>query len=63
MPMYDYECKQCNTVTEVIHKHDDKHEKCDKCGGEVTRLFTGKTVIKYGCGGFYNTDYKPQRKD
>jgi len=61
MPLYDYHCEKCKSIQEISHKIGEPPEKCEFCGGAMTRMFTGSTAIIYGCDGFYNTDYKPKR--
>jgi putative FmdB family regulatory protein len=39
MPIYEYECKACESCFEVQQKMSDPPEKtCPKCGGELTKL-------------------------
>ena len=57
MPLYEYRCKQCARVFEVIQKFADPpltvHEEC---GGEVERLLSAPAFHFKGSG-FYITDY------
>lgn len=56
MPLYDYQCKQCQTVTEVRHGFKDVHaEACPQCGGPLTRVFNPAGIVFKGSG-FYITD-------
>jgi putative FmdB family regulatory protein len=57
MPLYEYRCKQCDTVFEKIQKFVDEpltvHEGC---GGAVERLISAPGLHFKGSG-FYITDY------
>ncbi|MCC6365495.1 MAG: zinc ribbon domain-containing protein [Bryobacterales bacterium] len=57
MPLYEYRCKQCDRVFEVIQKFSDSpltvHEGC---GGEVERLLSAPGLHFKGTG-WYVTDY------
>ncbi|MCZ2150379.1 MAG: zinc ribbon domain-containing protein [Bryobacterales bacterium] len=57
MPLYEYRCKQCDRVFEVIQKFSDSpltvHEGC---GGELERLLSAPGLQFKGTG-WYVTDY------
>jgi putative FmdB family regulatory protein len=57
MPLYEYQCDNCNEKFEVIEKFVDKplttHEKC---GGPVHRLISAPSFNFKGTG-WYVTDY------
>jgi putative FmdB family regulatory protein len=56
VPLYDYQCKQCQTVTEVRHGFKDVHaEACPQCGGPLSRVFNPAGIVFKGSG-FYITD-------
>lgn len=57
MPAYDYECKECDSKTTIVRKHDDPEPYCEKCGRELSKLFSPPLIIFNGPG-FYSTDYK-----
>jgi putative FmdB family regulatory protein len=41
MPIFDYLCKDCETITEdVLVKRFDTVTHCDKCGAELKRLLS-----------------------
>jgi putative FmdB family regulatory protein len=56
MPTYDYKCKECGKVFEVLHRFSDydKEIKCPNCGSDKTeRIFSapqisGETVVGFG---------------
>lgn len=56
MPLYDYQCRQCNEVTEVRHGFKESFEgACPACGGEMARVFNPAGIVFKGSG-FYITD-------
>jgi putative FmdB family regulatory protein len=61
MPLYEYQCLECDHQFEVILKFSDPPiEKCPKCGGPVRKLISSP-AIQFKGSGFYITDYA--RKD
>ncbi|MEP7082344.1 MAG: FmdB family zinc ribbon protein [Chloroflexota bacterium] len=56
MPTYDYQCRSCGTVTEVIHSMlAEGPTTCDRCGGELRRVLFPTGIIFKGSG-FYRND-------
>lgn len=56
MPTYDYQCRSCGVITEVVHSMlEDGPSACERCGGELRRVFHPTGIIFRG-GGFYKTD-------
>lgn len=56
MPTYDYQCRQCGHTVEVIHSMQESGpERCERCGGELRRVFFPTGIIFKGSG-FYKTD-------
>jgi putative FmdB family regulatory protein len=56
VPKYDYQCRSCGTITEVVHSMlDDGPTACERCGGQLRRVFHPTGIIFKG-GGFYKTD-------
>lgn len=55
MPMYDYECKECNKDWINFHVVDERgDEKCPCCKGEAIRLISSgpkPVVYNYYCDG------------
>jgi putative FmdB family regulatory protein len=57
MPIYEYQCKKCRHVCEVLQKAKDKPlEKCPKCGCPVVKLISSP-AIQFKGNGWYITDY------
>lgn len=56
MPTYDYQCRACGTVTEVIHSMlEDGPSVCELCGGTLRRVIHPAGIIFKGSG-FYRND-------
>ena len=56
MPTYDYRCRSCGNVTEVIHAmREDGPTTCELCGGELRRVLFPSGIIFKGAG-FYRND-------
>ena len=63
MPTYDYQCRSCGSVTEVIHSMlEDGPSVCDRCGGELRRVLYPTGIIFKGSG-FYRTDSRAGSSD
>lgn len=57
MPIYEYGCKECGKVFEVIQKFSDKPlKKCEDCGGKVEKLISQSAFHLKG-GGWYKDGY------
>lgn len=57
MPIYEFECLQCGTRTEVLQRFSDPPlAVCPKCGGEVKKLISSP-AFQFKGSGFYATDY------
>ncbi len=57
MPIYEYECRQCDERMEMIQRiSDPPFTHCPKCGSEVRKLFSAP-AIQFKGSGFYKTDY------
>ena len=57
MPLYEYQCKKCHSLTERIQKFSDPPlTVCPHCGGEVEQLISAPAVQFKGSG-WYVTDY------
>ena len=62
MPTYDYKCKKCDNRFEKLQSLNDKVLKeCQKCGGELVRVFHPVGIIYKGSG-FYSTDNRKKEK-
>lgn len=56
MPTYDYQCRSCGHITEVIHSMmEEGPSTCERCGGQLRRVLFPAGIIFKGSG-FYKTD-------
>ena len=57
VPLYEYQCKNCHSLTERIQKFSDPPLTiCPHCGGELEQLISAPAVQFKGAG-WYVTDY------
>jgi putative FmdB family regulatory protein len=57
VPLYEYQCKKCHSLTERIQKFSDPPlTACPHCGGELEQLISAPAVQFKGSG-WYVTDY------
>ncbi len=57
MPLYEYQCKSCHSLTERIQKFSDPPLSiCPHCGGELEQLISAPAVQFKGAGWYVN-DY------
>ena len=57
MPIYEYECRKCQSHTEAFQKLSDKPlTKCKKCGGRLDKVVS-RSAIQFKGSGWYVTDY------
>ena len=56
MPTYDYQCRSCGVITEVVHSMlEDGPTECARCGGPLRRVVHPTGIIFRGSG-FYKND-------
>ena len=57
MPIYEYECQQCNQITEAMQKFSDPAlTECPCCRGTLRKLISQSSFHLKGSG-WYVTDY------
>jgi putative FmdB family regulatory protein len=63
MPIYQYQCKDCEHVTENIEKHDAKPpEWCSQCGGTEIRRVPSLSSFRLKGDGWYKGEAKEDGK-
>ena len=65
MPIYEYECSDCNEREEEFQKITDAPlTTCSHCGGKLHKIMSQNTFQLKGQG-WYITDYgnKPMKED
>ena len=59
MPLYEYQCSQCNKTFEAIQKFSDSPlDVCSLCGGQPVTKLVSRTSFHLKGSGWYATDYK-----
>jgi putative FmdB family regulatory protein len=57
MPIYEYECQQCNQITEAMQKFSDPPlAECPQCRGMLRKMISQSSFHLKGSG-WYVTDY------
>ena len=57
MPTYEYVCKQCGHLFEIVQSmRDEPLRECPECGGELRKVFA-PPAISFKGSGFYATDH------
>jgi len=57
MPVYEYQCLQCNHVFEIMHRINKEYQDgCPRCHGKAKRILSPSNFILKGSG-FYVNDY------
>ena len=47
MPIYDFKCKECGNISEVLLLDADKKVRCNNCGSEdMERLISASYVVR-----------------
>lgn len=62
MPIYEYQCRECNRRLEALQRLSEPPlTTCPECGGELKKLFSAP-AFQFKGGGWYVTDYA-RKKD
>jgi putative FmdB family regulatory protein len=62
MPTYEYVCKSCGHLFEIVQSmKDDALTECPECGGELRKVFA-PPAISFKGSGFYATDHRQKSK-
>jgi putative FmdB family regulatory protein len=57
LPLYEYQCKKCHSLTERIQKFSDAPlTVCPHCGGELEQVLSAP-AIQFKGSGWYVSDY------
>ena len=65
MPIYEYVCKQCGKLTDVLQKlNDPAPDACPACGakGPLEKVISRTSFVLKG-GGWYSDLYGSKKKD
>lgn len=62
MPIYEYQCNNCEHKMEAIHKISDAPLKlCPECDQETLRKLVSAAAFKLTGTGWYETDFKDKK--
>ena len=62
MPTYEYLCKSCGHLFEIVRSmRDEPLTECPQCGGELRKVFAPPAIAFKGSG-FYATDHGKKSK-
>ncbi len=51
MPLYDYECRNCGHIVEVLHGvNASGPTACEQCGGPMRKLMSTPSIVFKGSG-------------
>jgi putative FmdB family regulatory protein len=57
VPIYEYQCKKCQHVFELLQRFSDPQvTQCPRCGGEVQQIIS-PPAVQFKGSGWYVTDY------
>ncbi len=63
MPIYEYQCGDCNHVFDVLQKmSDDPLTYCPECGKPELRKLLSAPNFRLKGGGWYETDFKSKNQ-
>ncbi len=63
MPTYEYVCKSCGHLFEIVQSmRDDPLTECPECGGELRKVFA-PPAISFKGSGFYATDHGKRKAE
>ncbi|WP_018140669.1 FmdB family zinc ribbon protein [Thioalkalivibrio sp. ALJ7] len=63
MPIYEYQCKQCGELSEILQKvSDPPATTCPACGAEALTKQVSAAGFRLAGGGWYETDFKKDGK-
>jgi putative FmdB family regulatory protein len=62
VPLYEFECQNCQHRFEKIQSFSAPDPDCVKCGGKVERLLHA-SALQFKGSGWYATDYAKKSKE
>lgn len=63
MPIYEYQCEECQHELEALQKmSDDPLKKCPSCGDEALTKKISAVAFRLKGSGWYETDFKSGNK-
>lgn len=58
MPIYEYRCESCDSVSEKLVRNGQEPTACPECGEEALKRLISRAGIIFKGSGFYVTDSK-----
>lgn len=58
MPIFDFKCRECGSVTERFVKSSTEEARCSCCGGETDKLLSMPHVVLPANAGFPGKDMR-----
>ncbi len=63
MPIYEYQCQECDKELEVLQKISDSPlQDCPECGQPTLKKKLSAAAFRLKGGGWYETDFKTGNK-
>ncbi len=63
MPIYEYQCKSCEHIFDVLQKmNDDLLKFCPECGEPQLKKLLSAPNFSLKGGGWYETDFKSDKQ-
>ncbi|WP_018881800.1 MULTISPECIES: FmdB family zinc ribbon protein [unclassified Thioalkalivibrio] len=63
MPIYEYQCKDCGEISEILQKiSDPPATTCPECGADALTKQVSAAGFRLAGGGWYETDFKKDGK-
>jgi len=57
MPIFDYACRNCETVSEILLKSSDPSPKCEDCGNTLYRVLSYPSMFMLKGDGWTGSNY------
>ena len=63
MPIYEYQCDECEHKLEALQKiSDDPLKQCPECGQDGLRKLVSAAAFRLSGSGWYETDFKDKKE-
>lgn len=63
MPIYEYQCEQCEHKMEALQKiSDEPLQECPQCGKSSLRKLVSAAAFRLKGSGWYETDFKDKKE-